>query len=81
MINAIKANGRWGQKTAGTVPALIERYVEEYKNPQVDWRTILDEFVQDEMEDNLPVSIASLLMDTLHIRQLKSPWISPFFGS
>ena len=51
VINAIKANERWGKKAVGSIPALIERYIEEFKNPQIDWRTVLDEFVQEEVVD------------------------------
>ena len=51
VVEAIKANERWGSTSVGGVPLLIERYIKEYKNPQVDWITILDEFVQEEIVD------------------------------
>lgn len=40
-----------GQKSRGTVPLCVERYLKELKHPQVDWRVILDEFVQEEIND------------------------------
>ena len=40
-----------GKKACGSVPACVERYLKELKHPQVDWRTILDEFVQEEIND------------------------------
>ena len=39
------ANGR------GTVPACAERLIGKLKNPQTDWRTILDNFIQEEIND------------------------------
>jgi len=35
----------------GLLPALIQRMLEELKNPQIDWRQILTEFVQEEVCD------------------------------
>ena len=35
----------------GTVPAFALRMVKELKEPQVDWRTVLNEFVQEEICD------------------------------
>ncbi len=40
-----------GIKACGTVPLCVERYLKELKKPQVDWRTILAEFVQEEIND------------------------------
>ncbi len=40
-----------GKKACGSVPACVERYLKELKNPRVDWRTVLDEFVQEEIND------------------------------
>ena len=40
-----------GIKSCGTVPLCVERYLKELKKPQVDWRTILAEFVQEEIND------------------------------
>ncbi len=51
VIDAVKGNKSWSGKAVGNVPALIERYLVEFKNPQIDWRTILDEFVQEEVVD------------------------------
>ena len=38
-------------KEAGDIPAFIERYLEDFSKPQTDWRTVLDEFVQEEIND------------------------------
>lgn len=35
----------------GSVPDAIKRLIDEYKNPQIDWRTILSDFVQEEVCD------------------------------
>lgn len=35
----------------GTVPLFAQRALEELRNPQTDWRQILDEFVQEEIND------------------------------
>lgn len=40
-----------GGKGRGTVPLAVERMVEEIKNPTLDWRTILNDFVQEEICD------------------------------
>lgn len=40
-----------GGKGRGTVPLAAERIVEEIKNPTLDWRTILNDFVQEEICD------------------------------
>jgi predicted metal-dependent peptidase len=40
-----------GAKLRGTVPAGVERIINELKNPILDWRTILDDFVQEEICD------------------------------
>ena len=42
---------RAGRKDRGLIPAFVERYVEELKKPHTDWRTVLDEFVQEEIHD------------------------------
>ena len=38
-------------KEAGDIPAFIERYLEDFSKPQTDWRTVLDEFIQEEIND------------------------------
>lgn len=38
-------------KVAGLIPAFAERYIESLKKPQIDWRTILNEFIQEEIND------------------------------
>lgn len=40
-----------GGKGRGTVPIAAKRMVEEIKNPTLDWRTILNDFVQEEICD------------------------------
>ena len=40
-----------GSKSRGTVPAGIERIINELKNPILDWRTILNDFVQEDICD------------------------------
>ena len=38
-------------KQRGLVPAMVERYLAELKEPQTDWRQLLTEFVQEEIND------------------------------
>lgn len=38
-------------KSRGTIPAGIERIINEIKNPILDWRTILNDFVQEDICD------------------------------
>ena len=38
-------------KDVGQIPAFAQRYLEELKKPQTDWRTVLDEFIQEEIND------------------------------
>ena len=38
-------------KDVGQIPAFAERYLEELKRPQTDWRMVLDEFIQEEIND------------------------------
>ena len=40
-----------GCKSRGTMPLAAQRVVEELKNPVLDWRTILNDFVQEEICD------------------------------
>lgn len=35
----------------GCIPDFIERYIEKIKKPQTDWRTVLDEFIQEDIVD------------------------------
>lgn len=39
------------QKTRGQLPAFAERFLLELKKPQIDWRQLLTEFIQDEVND------------------------------
>jgi predicted metal-dependent peptidase len=43
--------GRSGSLKAGSVPSHIARKIRELSNPQTDWRTILNEFTQEEVTD------------------------------
>ncbi len=38
-------------KDYGGIPVLAERFLEELRKPQTDWRTILDEFIQEDIVD------------------------------
>jgi predicted metal-dependent peptidase len=38
-------------KSRGTLPAFAERLIQRLKNPQTDWRAILNDFVQEEIND------------------------------
>jgi len=38
-------------KGRGTLPAFARRLIEKLKKPQIDWRTILNDFVQEEIND------------------------------
>lgn len=40
-----------GSKSRGTMPLAAERIIDEIKNPVLDWRTILNDFVQEEICD------------------------------
>ncbi len=40
-----------GGKSRGTVPLCAERSLHELKQPQTDWRTVLDNFIQEEITD------------------------------
>lgn len=39
------------ENTRGLLPAFAERIFEELKKPQTDWRTVLNEFIQEEIVD------------------------------
>lgn len=38
-------------KDVGQIPAFAERFLQDLKKPQTDWRTVLDEFIQEEIND------------------------------
>ena len=38
-------------KGRGRLPAFAERLIDKLKNPQTDWRTILNDFIQEEIND------------------------------
>lgn len=52
IINAAEAMEiREASNGRGTVPAFAARMLRELRNPQTDWRTILNDFVQEEIAD------------------------------
>ena len=38
-------------KGRGVLPAFVKRIIDRLKNPQIDWRTILNDFIQEEIND------------------------------
>lgn len=38
-------------KSCGTAPLFAKRIIDKLRNPQTDWRTVLNEFVQEEVND------------------------------
>ncbi|QFJ53428.1 DUF2201 family putative metallopeptidase [Pseudobutyrivibrio xylanivorans] len=38
-------------KLTGSIPGFVERHVDELQEPTIDWRTVLEEFVQSEIND------------------------------
>ena len=52
VMQAVTAMQRRGAvKNTGLVPAFVQRYLVNLKKPQTDWRTVLDEFIQEEIND------------------------------
>ena len=51
MINATDVVASMGDAGRGTIPLAAERIIEEIKKPILDWRTILNDFVQEEICD------------------------------
>ena len=47
----IERNERYQSTNCGDIPLFAKRIVEEIANPQIDWRTILIDFVQEEIND------------------------------
>ena len=48
---ATKMKEKNGRKGCGDLPGFAERMLDELTHPKVDWRTILNEFVQEEVTD------------------------------
>lgn len=42
---------RESAKGRGLLPAFVERYLQDLKKPKTDWRTVLQEFIQEEVND------------------------------
>lgn len=51
VMNAAEAMSSRGGNGAGKIPLGVERVLNELKNPQIDWRTILNDFVQEDVCD------------------------------
>ena len=51
MLEASELSIAVASKTRGTVPMLVQRMLKEWREPQTDWRTVLDTFVQEEIND------------------------------
>ena len=51
LINTIQANNSIGGKQAGKIPACMEAILKELRSSQLDWRTILNNFVQEDITD------------------------------
>lgn len=51
MINATDIISSMGENGCGITPLAAERIIEALKNPILDWRTILNDFVQEEICD------------------------------
>ncbi len=51
IINAAELIKKFGSKSVGGLPGLLERYIMYIKEPVLDWRVILNEFVQEEVND------------------------------
>ena len=51
MVNATDIISSMGGKDRGTMPLAAERIIDALKNPILDWRTILNDFVQEEICD------------------------------
>jgi predicted metal-dependent peptidase len=51
ILNAAEVTKKYGVKGRGTVPGFVERYVNNVTEPKLDWRVILNEFVQEEIND------------------------------
>ena len=51
VINTDKIVSSLGRKGRGTVPMCAKRLIEELKKPRLDWKTILIDFIQEEICD------------------------------
>lgn len=53
MLNAAETVLKIGKdgNSCGEIPVGLQRQIEELKNPQLDWKTILHDFVQEEVND------------------------------
>ena len=51
VMNTDKIVSSLGDKGRGTVPMCAKRLIEELKKPKLDWKTILNDFIQEEICD------------------------------
>ena len=51
IISAAEMAVKYGGKGIGSLPMFVERYIRYIKQPELDWRIILNEFVQEEVND------------------------------
>ncbi|MCR4683833.1 MAG: VWA-like domain-containing protein [Lachnospiraceae bacterium] len=52
VMQACKVMGERDQdKSRGLIPAFAQRFMVDLMKPQTDWRTVLDEFIQEEIND------------------------------
>ena len=51
VMNTDKIISSLGDKGRGTVPMCAKRLIEELKKPKLDWKTILNDFIQEEICD------------------------------
>lgn len=47
----VKQIDKAGGRTAGRIPLGIQRLIKEFTQPQIDWRSVLDSFIQEEVVD------------------------------
>lgn len=51
LINSMDANIEHSSTSRGTLPAFMDRLIKELRKSQLDWRTILQNFVQEDVTD------------------------------
>lgn len=52
MVDATEmVSDMYGGMGCGNIPARLEREIKDFKEPQTDWRTVLENFIQEEIND------------------------------
>ena len=51
VLDAAEAISRQQDGSSGNMPVAIKRLIKDYKEPQIDWRLILNDFIQEEVCD------------------------------